>query len=49
MKKIPLIVGLAMGGVLAGMAARRKKPALAPEGVWKDAAPSLNGATPSEV
>ncbi|MGQ0679010.1 MAG: hypothetical protein ACT4OM_05025 [Actinomycetota bacterium] len=48
-KTVALVVGLALGALIAGRAARRKKSELAPEGVWKDAAPGLNGSTSSQV
>ena len=46
-KRLRLIVGLALVGGLAGLAARKLKQPPGPEGTWKDAVPSLNGSAPS--
>lgn len=47
-KRLRLIVGLALVGGLAGLAAKKIKQPPSPEGTWKDAVPSLNGSGPSD-
>jgi hypothetical protein len=39
---VRLGVGLAALGALAAWVLRQRKPAMAPEGIWKDAMPSDN-------
>jgi uncharacterized membrane protein YeaQ/YmgE (transglycosylase-associated protein family) len=46
-KRVRVLIGLAVVGGLAGLAARKIRQNPDPEGTWKDAVPSLNGSGPS--